>query len=70
MLQPHLSTAAACGKLVVVRQHSAQLVKPFMAAQRITEKEGGFKTSSRFWSTQASQEVLTRTGLVSANGGL
>lgn len=39
MLQPR-------GKLLVVRQHSAQQVKPFMAAQRMTEKEDDFKTSS------------------------
>lgn len=41
-----------------------------MAAQSIAEDGDDFKTSSRTWSSEASQKVLLRPGLVSANGGL
>lgn len=51
------------------RQHSTQLFKPFMAAQSISEEGGDFENSSRSQSSQASQEVLMRPGVVSANGG-
>lgn len=47
-----------------------QLFKPFMAAESITEEGDDFKNSSRSWSSQASQEVLMRPALVSANEGL
>lgn len=68
-LQPHVSTAAAHGELMV-RQDSVQLFKPSMDAQSITEKGNDFKTISRSWSSQASPEVLMRPGLVSVNRGL
>jgi len=53
-----------------VRQRSALLFKPFVAAQSIPEEADNSENSSRSWSSQASQEVLMRPDLVSANRGL